>query len=696
MVDAEGEILEGGGTVFGSEGNRESIHELVRQYYESLNSSDDLQTNACCCSTQAPPSYVLDVMRLLPDEVVEKFYGCGSPIPPALDGCTVLDLGCGTGRDVYVVSKLVGPAGKVIGVDMTPAQLEVARKYVDTQTEAYGYDAPNVEFRQGYIEDLKSLGIEDESIDLVISNCVINLSPFKDQVFSEIWRVLKPGGELYFSDVFCDRRLPQKLREDPVLRGECLGGAMYISDFKTTMARHGWTSYLETAVEDIEISNLELETRVGFCEFTSRTIRAIKAVGLEPFEENCGQQATLKGGMPQMPRYFDLDSNIRLIKGRPHAISSNMAKMISQSRYGKYIDVTPEGTHMGEFKLPDAQDAIDFSKGKREVDLDYICGVQRRCGIEDFDKRVGDPGMLVSNENPTTLQVNITYGCNLACSHCFLKCGPNSSESMSRPTMEACLAAIPRCGFEILDITGGSPELHPDFEWFVREGSKLAHTIVRTNLTLLLEPEYRHLIEVFAECGVQLVASLPYFSSQNTDGQRGRGVFGKSIEAIHLLNDAGYGKGGDLELDLAYNVSGPFLAPPQDLLEDLYRKQLLENEGIEFDGLFAMSNFPLGRFGEQLVRTNTMDPYMKLLANNFNAMAAGRLMCRSQVNVDYDGRVYDCECNHVLNLPVQLEGQDVTIEEMTSENCGCRKIRTSPVCYTCSAGAGSSCGGSLI
>ena len=170
------------------------IRELVRAYYgETLQGSDDLKTDACCCTTATPPKYVLDVMDEIEDDIMMHFYGCGSPIPPALAGATVLDLGCGTGRDVYLCSKLVGPAGRVIGVDMTEQQLAFARRYEARQMERFGFAQSNVEFHQGFIEDLTAIGIEDDSVDVVISNCVINLSPFKDQVFAEIARVLKPG-----------------------------------------------------------------------------------------------------------------------------------------------------------------------------------------------------------------------------------------------------------------------------------------------------------------------------------------------------------------------------------------------------------------------------------------------------------------------------------------------------------------------
>ena len=187
------------------------IRDGVREYYgRTLKGSSDLKTGACKCST-SPPKEIADVLPLIDEGILDRFYGCGSPIPPLLEGTTVLDLGCGTGRDAYIASKLVGPGGRGIGVDMTREQLDVAEAHVKSQTERFGYSEPNVEFRQGYIEDLKSAGIGDAYVDVVISNCVINLSPRKDLVFQEIPRVLKDGGELYFSDVFADRRVPDEV-----------------------------------------------------------------------------------------------------------------------------------------------------------------------------------------------------------------------------------------------------------------------------------------------------------------------------------------------------------------------------------------------------------------------------------------------------------------------------------------------------
>ncbi len=687
-----------------------SIHEQVRQYYgEILSGSDDLKTNACCCTEDRPPKYVLDVMPEISDEILERFYGCGSPIPPALEGCRVLDLGCGVGRDVYILSKLVGPTGKVIGVDMTPSQLEVAKRYQDEQASRFGFEKSNVEFLNGYIEDLESLGIEDESIDLVVSNCVINLTPFKQQVLSEVYRVLKTGGELYFSDVFCDRRMPKELRDDPVLRGECLGGAIYIEDFRRIMADIGWKSFLFTSIDDIHVSDLALETKLGFCGFTSRTVRAIKASNLEDAHENYGQSAKYLGTIPEMPRYFDLTNEIRLIKGRKYAISSNMAEMLAQSRYGKHFEISDKRIHRGGFDFSRAQDAIDCKRGKKSIDIDFLANSLDRINTEAFDVRVNAPSVLTAPEKLTTMQVNITYACNLACRHCYLQCSPNNSEFMTRQTMNDCLDAFSAGAFSIMDITGGSPELHPDFEWFLRESARLAkeaggYVIVRSNLTLEDDDEYAHYLDLFAEVGAHVVASLPYYNSESSDAQRGKGVFEKVVRSVAKLNDRGYGDTlkdvGKLPIDLVYNVSGPFLPPPQDLLEDLYKVELSNREGIEFNQLYAFNNYPLGRFGQDLLDANMFDDYMRLLADNFNALAVQRMMCRDQVNVDIDGRLYDCEVNHVLKLPIQVpDGEserDASVQDIVCGKLGARCIRTHPVCYSCSAGSGSSCSGSLV
>jgi SAM-dependent methyltransferase len=264
---------------------------------------------------------------------------------------TVLDLGCGTGRDVYTVSKLVGESGHVIGIDMTDEQIATARKYQEEQRKRFGHDRSNVTFIQGYIEDLKSLGIKDNSIDLVISNCVINLSPAKDAVFKEIYRVLKPGGELFFSDIFVDRRIPEDLAADPILRGECLSGAMYVEDYRRLMTASGWENFRYTSIRKLEIDDKETADLIGFANFTSRTVRAFKLDDLEDVCEDYGQFAVYDGSIKGHPVFFDLDDGHRFFKNSPMHVCGNTASMVSNTRYKKAFKVTGDrSVHYGKFE----------------------------------------------------------------------------------------------------------------------------------------------------------------------------------------------------------------------------------------------------------------------------------------------------------------------------------------------------------
>ena len=324
------------------------IIESVKEYYgKHLQSANDFQSGACC--TETPPAEVRSILPLIADEIKSKFYGCGSPSPPLLRGMVVLDLGCGTGRDVYVASRLVGESGQVIGVDMTTEQIEIARKYQEEQRERFGYDRSNVTFKQGYIEDLKSLGIEDNSIDVVISNCVINLSPNKEQVFREIYRVLKPCGELYFSDVFADRRIPEDLVNDPVLRAECISGAMYVEDFRRLMTAVGWADFRYTTVREFALNNENMKRKIGFANFSSRTVRAFKLDDLEDICEDYGQVAFYNGRIPGNPHYFDLDDHHRFFTNQPMLVCGNSASMVSNTRFGKVFKVTERTGHFGKF-----------------------------------------------------------------------------------------------------------------------------------------------------------------------------------------------------------------------------------------------------------------------------------------------------------------------------------------------------------
>lgn len=326
------------------------ILESVKTYYGSvLQRSQDLKTSACC-PTDAMPPHLQEILRLIEPEILEKFYGCGSPIPPALEGRVVLDLGCGSGRDVFLAAKLAGPQGRAIGVDMTAEQLDVARRHLYPQMERLGLPPGNVEFRQGYIEDLAGAGIADESVDVVISNCVINLSPEKERVFAEIFRVLKPGGELYFSDVFADRRIPPQMRSDPVLYGECLAGALYIEDFRRLLRRLGIPDYRVASRSPISLDNPDIERKIGMVNFSSMTIRAFKLDSLEDICEDYGQVAVYEGTLPRHPHFFELDDHHRFQTGKPMLVCGNTAAMLQKTRFAPYFKITGDrSVHYGPF-----------------------------------------------------------------------------------------------------------------------------------------------------------------------------------------------------------------------------------------------------------------------------------------------------------------------------------------------------------
>jgi SAM-dependent methyltransferase len=326
------------------------IRQTVRDYYgETLASKADLQTGACCSSAAMSLAHQAILANIHP-EILDRFYGCGSPIPDAIEGSTVLDLGCGTGRDVFLCSALVGEAGRVVGVDMTPEQLAIGRKHQEPQARAFGHRASNVTFLDGPFEELNALGIADASVDVVISNCALNLASNKRAVFAEIYRVLKPGGELLFSDVFASRRLPEAVARDPLLIGECLGGALYGEDFRRLMRDVGWPSYFTIKRRPIAIAHPYVAHLVGPTAFWSMTVRAMKVWRLEDVCEDYGQVATYLGTIADLPHWFDLDDDHRFIAGKPMLVCGNSAACLGEGRLRAHFRIDGDRTtHFGAF-----------------------------------------------------------------------------------------------------------------------------------------------------------------------------------------------------------------------------------------------------------------------------------------------------------------------------------------------------------
>ena len=288
------------------------------------------------------------------------------------------------------------------------------------------------------------------------------------------------------------------------------------------------------------------------------------------------------------------------------------------------------------------------------------------------------------------LQVNVGSLCNLSCRHCHMEAGPHRTEVMSRETLESCLEVCTSRGFKTIDITGGAPEMNPHFEWIVRSAAKRGiNTIVRSNLVVMLERPYAHLPEMLADQGVTVVASLPHYTAKPVEKQRGAEVFDATIRMLQKMNALGYGKGGDLALNLVFNPNGAFLPPEQEALEKEYRQKLAADFDIVFDNLFVIANNPLGRFGNLLYKTGNLERYMKKLVEAFNSETVPGMMCRNQLSVGWDGVVYDCDFNQAAGLPSK---SGLTIANYaTNPNVSLqRNIAFGNHCYACCAGSGSS------
>lgn len=322
----------------------------VQEYYgKTLQKSEDLKTNACCTAITYP-QHIKDALALIHDEVHAKYYGCGLTIPNELEGCKVLDLGSGAGRDCYVLSKLVGQEGEVVGVDMTKEQLEIANRHIDYHTEKFGYKTPNVRFLEGQIEKLDELDLRDNYFDAIVSNCVINLCEDKEAVLKEAFRVLKEGGELYFSDVYADRRIPVELQKDPVLWGECLSGALYWNDFINLARKAGFADPRVMEQAPITIENKEVEEKCKGFKFYSVTYRLFKLPELETYCEDYGQSVVYKGTMPDTPEVFWLDGHHEIKKGEDFKICGNSWKMLHDTRFKKHFDFKGDfSKHLGIF-----------------------------------------------------------------------------------------------------------------------------------------------------------------------------------------------------------------------------------------------------------------------------------------------------------------------------------------------------------
>jgi radical SAM/Cys-rich protein len=314
-----------------------------------------------------------------------------------------------------------------------------------------------------------------------------------------------------------------------------------------------------------------------------------------------------------------------------------------------------------------------------------------------FSDRLAAAGLQLRRARPEILQINVGKLCNLTCTHCHVNAGPKRKEIMTRETIDRIIDWLARTEIPIIDLTGGAPEMIPDFRYFIKRAKALTpprHVIDRCNLTILLESGCEDLPEFLATHKVEIIASMPCYSAENVNAQRGEGVFEGSIEALQLLNSLGYGKTPDLPLNLVYNPVGAFLPRPQAELEADYKRELKEYFGIIFNKLYTITNLPIARFASYLRHHNKLEEYMRLLIDNFNPATIGGLMCRNTISVGWRGEVYDCDFNQQLDMQWE-NGKRFFLWDVDPGKIDNREIMTGDHCFGCTAGAGSSCGGAL-
>jgi len=318
--------------------NEKLTYTQVQDYYgKVLNTSDDLKTDACC-TDEGLPAYLKPILSKVHEEVLMRYYGCGLVLPEQLSGARILDLGSGAGRDVYALSALVGEQGEVVGIDMTTEQLAVANEYREYHADVFGFPQSNVSFYKGFIEQLDRLGLEPNSFDIIVSNCVINLSPDKQAVLQQCYDLLKPGGEIYFSDVYAERRTPQHLIDDKELYGECISGALYWNDFINLAKDSGFKDPRLVKSRPLAIENIKLQEKLGERRFYSATYRLFKLDELEPACEDYGQSVRYLGTIAHHPDTFILDEHHKIHTGKMFPVCGNTYRMLSDTRFAEHFE----------------------------------------------------------------------------------------------------------------------------------------------------------------------------------------------------------------------------------------------------------------------------------------------------------------------------------------------------------------------
>lgn len=543
----------------------------VKDYYgKTLSGTQDLKTDACC-TLEAIPKNIRTAIGNIHSEVLGHYYGCGLIAPEQLDGMRILDLGSGSGRDCYVLAQLVGENGAVVGVDMTDEQLAIANRHVDWHRDKFGFKKSNVRFTKGYIEKLDELDLEDNSFDIIVSNCVINLSPDKEAVLRESFRVLKPGGELYFSDVYADRRVPEKLIKDPVLYGECLSGALYWNDFLRLATGVGFTDTRLVKSRLMTIDNEEIAKKLEGYHFWSATYRLFKIDGLETACENYGQKVTYKGTLPGFPDTFNLDHHHVFHKNQSVAVCGNTWRMLGESRLAKHFELTGNfRTHLGIF--PDCGQNVPFASAKAAADCCSPAPTEDSCCSpkptivsltnSKITKAATDqmPTISIKKEKEATvafdqlreLWFHTGTHCNLSCPDCLegSKPGDKRIQPLSLEDAKPLIDEAMAVGVEQICFTGGEPFASSSFLPILQYSIMQRPCLVLSNGT---KPLTNHLDDIAqltdGRHPLSIRISLDAADAYHHDKIRGKGSFELALSNLRHLYDI------DVNISVARRIS---------------------------------------------------------------------------------------------------------------------------------------------
>jgi len=633
------------------------------------------------------------------------------------EGEVMLDLGSGAGKLCYIISQVVGSSGRAIGIDMNDEMLALARKYKNIIGNRLGYH--NVDFKKAKIQNLK-LDLEkvneylkkhpvtssddlirlnefieylektdplipDNSIDVVVSNCVLNLVKPEDKsmLFSEIYRVLKNGGRAVISDIVSDEDVPVYMQNDPELWSGCISGAFREDLFIKTFEDAGFYG-----VNILKHDNRPWRTVDGI-EFKSMTVVAYK--GKEGPCIDYNQAVIYRGPYSEIK---DDDGHV-FERGRRIAVCEKTFNILKRIPYmddfifiEPYEKLEPRPFPCGKgviYRHPSETKGAEL----RITDNDSVCCPTGQCDrFEPFALRLSRTKKRLTKDTINAIQVNIGNLCNQSCIHCHVEASPEGRNVMPWEVMEKIISLIKKNQGLVVDITGGAPELHPKITDFISMCSNYTESIImRSNLTALLQR--LELLHILKDHGVTLICSLPDISDKKTDYQRGEGVFKDSIKALKILNEHGYSY--ELPLHLVHNPAGTVLPEIQEIVSEKYKSHLKEKYGIILNNLLILNNMPIGRFKRLLERSNGYKQYMETLYLNFNPSTIDNLMCRNLINIGYDGRVYDCDFNNALNLPIEPSIDDDILEKVFGKDIIIRDH-----CYGCTAMKGSGCYGSVI